>query len=492
MEIAATPEVGDPIFPNPLEKFFKAEPTVEDTDAYEEVPVMDNPADGEQVTHINTVLRYNTLKRDRTNIYSSVTRMMSLIKEVMHNQSTADWEALLKQSLDALSHLDTITQEVNEIKQNTPAAENLKALAYQERIANNITKIQSHIRALKLGQKEGIEHTYQALEPETPQIATADVAAQALANAREKLRLEQQAQKLVDAKQQLDAQVATAAAAAAAAQAPPFAAAAMGGATPPVPDKLDALVNLLTTLVTQRAPPGVDPPTGPGGPPAPPVVKDYEGLKPIEIPQFSGDTTEYHLFKRLFEAGHNYRNLDKTTLTLILLRNLEGPAFKLAQSKLTTKVDDASYQQIWDALELRYGGSYNEDMTIAERFNKLPGMSTLEFEEVERTFNAFQEQHEYYDRHDPDALRRERSLLNKQAKSKFTVELGNKYIKWCAHKEVAENFSSILDWLKVEYETALKAEREFGGTSAQKSRDSWKSHFDSRTRAQHPEADQDE
>ena len=465
------PNVGVPIFPNPLENFFKAEPTAEDMDIYEEMPAVKEPVDRQQQKHVDAVIRYNTLKRDRTNIYSSATKMMNLIQKVMANRPLADWEALLKQALTAQKNLDVITEEVNQININTSAAEKMKALTYQERIASNIAKIQSHIQALKLGVKEGIEHTFQALEPELPQIGTADVAAQAKANAQEKARLAQQAQQILDAKKVLDAQVAAAAA-------NQFGATASGGAPATLPDKLDTLVNMLGALLTRAPPPGLDPFGAPTGPPAAAasVVKDYRGLKPIEIPTFSGDTTEYHLFKKIFEAGHNYRNLDKTTLTLLLTSHLKGPALKLARSKLTSQVNDASYKQVWDALELRYGGTYNEDMTIAEKFNKLPGISTLEFKEVERTFNAFQEQHEYYVRKDPDSLSREQSALNKQAKAKFTVELGNKYIKWCGRQGVNENFNSLLAWLSEEYKSGLKSQREFGHSTFEKGRRD-KDHF---------------
>ena len=477
MSITPTPKLGVPLFPNPLENFFKAEPTAEDTDIYEEMPVVKEPIDRQQQKTVDAVIHYNTLKRDRTNIYSSATRMMNLIQKVMANRPLADWEALLKQALLAQSNLSVITQELNKINVNTSAAENLKSIAYQERISGNIAKIQSHIHALQLGVKEGIEHTFQALEPELPRIGTADVAAQAKANALEKARLADQAQKIIDAKAKLDAQIAQAAAAtqatAAASATFPFAAVASGGAPPTLPDKLDTLVNMLGALLTRAPPPGGDPFTGTGAP-APAsggaVLKDYRGLKPIEIPTFSGDTTEYHLFKKYFEAGHNYRNLDKTTMTLLLTSHLRGPALKLANSKLTNKVNDDSYKQVWDALELRYGGSYNEDMNIAEKLNKLPPMLTLEFKEVERTFNALQEQHEYYLRKDPDSLRREQSALNKQAKSKFTVELGNKYLKWCELKGLIENFNSILEWLQSEYKSGLKSQREFGHSTGEKGR----------------------
>ena len=106
------PNVGVPIFPNPLENFFKAEPTAEDMDIYEEMPAVKEPVDRQQQKHVDAVIRYNTLKRDRTNIYSSATKMMNLIQKVMANRPLADWETLLKQALTAQKNLDVITEEM--------------------------------------------------------------------------------------------------------------------------------------------------------------------------------------------------------------------------------------------------------------------------------------------------------------------------------------------------------------------------------------------
>ncbi len=44
METTGTPAVGNPIHPNPLEGYFKAQPTAEEIDHYEEVPVAETPS----------------------------------------------------------------------------------------------------------------------------------------------------------------------------------------------------------------------------------------------------------------------------------------------------------------------------------------------------------------------------------------------------------------------------------------------------------------
>ena len=116
---------------------------------------------------------------------------------------------------------------------------------------------------------------------------------------------------------------------------------------------------------------------------------DYRGLKPIEIPSFSGDTSEYHFFRKSFEAAHDYRKLPKTAMALLLKSHLRGPASELAQMKLKNKIDEASYDQIWKVLDGRYGGDYNETASITEQFNQLPVLQTLDFEDLERTYHSF-------------------------------------------------------------------------------------------------------
>ena len=229
---------------------------------------------------------------------------------------------------------------------------------------------------------------------------------------------------------------------------------AMGGVAKPI--TMEEVANLLSRIVAP-----------PAAPAEPTPEKDYRGLKPIEIPSFSEDTAEYHFFRKSFEAAHNYRNLDKTTMALLLQSHLRGPASRLAQDMLKNNIDETSYDIIWDALERRYGGSYNETASITEQFNQLPVLQTLKFEDLERTFSSFELQKDYYARYDPEALINEKSLLNIVAKRKLAVPLGRKYLRWCREQKVLKNFNTIYDWLKIEYQDSLEAEREFSPVSTE-------------------------
>ena len=429
METTGIPAVGIPIHPNPLEGYFKAQPTAEEIDQYEAVPVAETPSQ-QHTEYVDHIMRYNTLKRDRTNIYSSITKMTNLINRVMKNKTIKEWEVLLKKAEETKQILWIITRDLNKVNLKTTKEENMKSLLYQERIEMTIAKITSHIRALMMGIEECIEKTTQALEPEQPQGGAASLEAQALAQA----------------------------------QASAFAAPIpqMRGAGTDEPITLATLANLLGSVLKREPPPSAtaDKPVG-----------DYRGLKPIEVPTFSGDTLEFHYFKKAFEAAHDYRKLPKTTLALLLKNHLKGPAGRLAQDEMRNKVDDTSYDAIWEALDNRYGGKFNETMAITESFNKLPMLVALDFKDLEKTCNTFKLQKNYYEREDPSALRSEKHLFNIQAKSKLSVELGNKYVRWCDDKDKLRNFNSLLEWLNIRYQSALECEREFGHPPADRNRD---------------------
>ena len=416
---------GNPIHPNPLEKFFQAQPTAEETDSYADIPEINQPnAEQQQLIEVST--RYNRLKRDRTNIYSSITKMTNNINKVMANRTVKDWNLLLQRANEAKQTLWNITQELNKISTGITKEENVKAFRYQKTIESTIAKITSHIQALVMGLDECIAQTTRDLEPEQPQGA-AGLEAQRAAGILPLLT--------------------------------------EGGETAKDREMMQTLINLFGNM-TRHVPPPIAAPTTPAQP-----LKDYRGLKPIEIPCFSGDTLEYHYFKKAFEAAHDYRNLDKTTLALLLKSHLKGQASRLAQDELRNKIDDTSYDIIWETLEARYGGSYNETIAITEQFNKLPMLTSFEFKELERTHNSFKLQRNYYERYDESSLKNEKSMLNIQAKSKLSVELGNKYMEWCADRDKLENFNTMLDWLKTKYDFALKSEREYGRASGAKSRD---------------------
>ena len=234
------------------------------------------------------------------------------------------------------------------------------------------------------------------------------------------------------------------------------AAAAMGG-VPPKPVTGEEIAKFFANMM---APPAAAA-TAASAPAAPIPEKDYRGLKPIEIPNFDGDTSEYHFFKKSFKAAYDYRNLDKTTMALVLKSHLRGQASQYAQNELINEIDDTSYDIIWATLDNRYGGSYNETASITEQFNQLPVMRTMDFVDLDRTYHSFKVQKNYYVKYEPETLENEMSMLNTLAKSKLTVPLGSKYIRWCQEKKVLKNFNSLVDWLKFRYEVALESEREY-------------------------------
>ena len=401
---------------NPLEDLFKATATEADEDELEQEPQHLFPTD-EQVEQLKSIQHRNRLRKARTNIYSSITKMTMNINNVMAGRGKDEWEDLEDRAARANDKLWKFTNDLKNSGFQIPEMENAKVVQYSLEIESLIAKIKVHIRALELGSATCTAATAQAMEPPGAIIS-------------------------------------------------PF---AQNEAMMRMFSKLDAT---LTNLVPRKDEP------------------DYRGLKPIEIPSFDGDTSEFHYFRKSFEAAHNHRNLDKTTMALHLKSYLRGPADKLARAYLNNQINETSYDIIWETLERRYGGSYNETASITEQFNELEMMTKLDFKDLERTYDSFKLQSDYYARHDPDSLTNEESLLNTLAKSKLTVELGDKYVRWCDAKKLPRNFDSILKWLNIRYAAALECESQFGNPSSRKSREKRKPHKDSRTR--HPESYQDE
>ena len=405
--VAPPPEV--PIVENPLENFFKAEPTAEEQDELRQVPVIPRPTEEER-TVLDATKYVNQLKRDRTNIYSSITRMTNSINNVMAGRDLDDWKTLEVRAKEANINLWYITQELNKTPFPITDAENQKAAKYGNTIQSSIAKIKAHIQALETGIDACIETTTQALEPEDGGADDED--------------------------------------------------GAVGGAAPHDRELMNTLIKLVNNMSKNKPP-----------------VSDYRSLKPVEIPIFSGDTTKYHYFKEAFKAAHDWRKLDKKMLALQLQTYLKGPALKLAQDRLKDKITNDSYDMIWRELEHRYGGSYNEDASITEQFDKLPVLKTLNCKELEKTYDMFQIQQEYYNRVDRLALDNPKSVLNKLAKAKLTVELGGKYVQWCTEKGLPQNFRSMTEWLKVKYEVSLIANREYSHLSDEKFGDRGKARY---------------
>ena len=407
----------NPILENPLETLFAPNPTLEEFDTEIREPFKIQPTSTQlEIDAVRDVHRINRLKKDRSNIYSSITKMTKSIINVMNGKSNRDWKDLERRALQASENLWKITTDLHDAAINISDEEDDKMTKYSNLLDSHIAKIKAHVRSQITGIPNFILATEKAFKPDPDPTTDED-------------------------ENDMNGYFDRAAAAPAADQ------------TMVMQEMYKSLIKLNKKTDT----------------PAKKPDSDYRSLKPVEIPTFGGDTMKYHYFKEAFKAAHDWRNLSNTMLALQLQSYLKGPALKLCEDNLKNKIDETSYNTIWEALENRYGGSFNEDAYITEQFDKLPVLHQLSFKDLERTYDMFKIQSDYYTRTDRAALNNTRSLLNKQAKSKLTVDLGYKYITWTEEKRLPKNFASMLEWLKVNYKTAQESNREYSHSAEEKS-----------------------
>ena len=406
----------DPILENPLEDFFEADVTQEEMDFQVKEPFKLNQAStAEQRERVRNVHKINRLKKDRSNIYSSITKMTKTIMNVMNGKGQRDWEELQQRAITAGENLWDITDQLHKQNIEISPEEDAKFRKYEALLESHIAKIKSHVRSQRSGIANLMLATEKAFKPE-PEHQRDGMNDYAEENGGDADGEEQNANQAMVMQQMFQ-----------------------------------SLLKLNKQIKPDKKP-----------------DSDYRSLKPIEIIPFSGDTMKYHYFKESFKTAHDWRNLPKTMLALQLQSHLKGPALKLCQDHLKNTIDETSYEKIWEALENRYGGSFNEDASITEQFEKLPVLRSLNFKELERTYDAFKLQSDYYHREDRNALNNTKSLLNKQAKAKLTVELGYKYIAWCAESGLPKNFASMLEWLNVNYKFAQESNREYNHSAEDK------------------------
>ena len=410
-----------PIMVNPLEEFFNPDPTQEEIDVDVEEPFkLNKNSTPDERTIIRHVHRINRLKKDRTNIYSSITKMTKTIVRVMNGRDERAWIELEAKASRSTETLWDITRELHDAGIAISDEEDEKFNRYSALLESHIAKIRAHIRSQATGIPNLILATEKAFKPEPEQRGDG---MNAYLGADEEEQDQDQGQ---------------------------------AG----LPDQLmKTFIKMFDKMAAAK-------PKKP--------ESDYRSLKPVEIPNFTGDTTKYHYFKEAFKAAHDWRKLDNKMLALQLQSYLKGPALKLAQDRLKDQITETSYEEIWEELENRYGGSFNEDASISEQFNRLPVLRSFNCKDLEKTYDAFKIQANYYHRYDPHSLHNTRCMLNKMAKEKLSVELGTIYVIWCTEKRLPQSFASMLEWLKVRYEASQVGEREFNHSKDERQTDRYR------------------
>ena len=156
----------EPEFENPLDTFFKGEPTQIEEDTPKVVPI-NLPPTQDNANELKKIHYFNRLKKDRSYIYSSITKMTTSIKNIMKDATEADWKRLEKRAEDANKNLWTITKELSDTMIPIKPEEHEKAAKYSATLEANIAKIKAHIRALDTGINACIYATAKALHLES-------------------------------------------------------------------------------------------------------------------------------------------------------------------------------------------------------------------------------------------------------------------------------------------------------------------------------------
>ena len=188
---------------------------------------------------------------------------------------------------------------------------------------------------------------------------------------------------------------------------------------------------------------------------------NYKGISNLEIKPFKGDEAEYHFFRENFKASVAGKNLPNHFLALHLQQYLRGPALKLIRVHLHADINDRSYDRAWEILEDRYGGRFREEAYIAEQFTTTAPLKNFSYKELERMYDTFTLQYDYYQKVNKNELTSPYSMLTRLAKLKFTSNQSTKFIVFCKSKSMPETFDSLYKWIKDRYKVVQKSDREY-------------------------------
>ena len=212
----------------------------------------------------------------------------------------------------------------------------------------------------------------------------------------------------------------------------------------------------------------------PDDPPDPPGVRskkkepDYRGLDKLELIKFSGNESGYQRFKVSFISAHENRELGNKWLALKLEKSLTDRPLELVQKYLSAGLNDSTYKEMWDLLDSRFGGAAVEDAYIVAEFKKAGVLKSNSLKELERMFDVFNIQSNYYQKSDADSLKSETSFITQMAREKLNYKHSTEFVKFILLKGKKNCFASILEWLEQKFKVAQITERQFCQASTSK------------------------
>lgn len=353
------------------------------------------------------------LKKVRTTSYRCITKMSKMLPTDTSTKDLAYWKSLLEKLSNERDRLIDITLKLKTYEPDTPESEKVKATQYLKTLSSTMANVADYITAAELNFESSMELARDCLKRGVRLSDPSELESTLLA---EYARVNREL------------------------------------------DKLNRKIHLGSDSSSKELEP------------------NYQGLKRIEPKKFGGDESTFHFWKEQFLASVKGRNLDKTHLALMLYDCLEGKAEKACHNHVRARIDHHTYDLMWEVLEKRFGGDYREDQFVTDQFEKTVPLREFSLKELERMYDIFSVQQNYYNRLDKNALTNPRSLLMKQAKRKFTSEQSFDYLKYIQDTKKSDCFQSLVQWLDQKLTFVQRAEREFLNTKPHLSNDKSKNH----------------
>jgi hypothetical protein len=464
-------------FPNELFDFCGAEENVE------EVRLIDIPygkgKTREEEEHILNCVKVNELKKARAKIYASITRGEKTLMRMVQSTHAGDWEIFQSKMKGSFETLTQIMDNLQMIGFARAKGEDEKYLGYTSRLKKMIAKI-DHIMATQAANIPGMIKTLidqyakeendfceslvdpstndPWLEDQTRKDAADQQAKASDFNAR-MLRFRTQSAG-TSGMPSLTKRPASSGTQGAYAQAGAQFGAQFGGQQP------QFFPNPPPPLRPQGQPPQQNFPQQNFGAQAAAGFQmrpqaNYHGIPKVKVNTFDGEASEFQRFKLTFHAAYDDRNLPPKHLALLLESSLKSRPLTIISEYMRTCIDDLSYDRMWELLEERYGGKNVEDAFTITMFKSAPQIKNGSLKEVERLYDVFSVQHNYYTANDPESLERERSMLFQYGKEKLSTEFSMKFIRFTDKHDCVPNFTALMLFMKAEFLFAQTRENLF-------------------------------
>ena len=174
---------------------------------------------------------------------------------------------------------------------------------------------------------------------------------------------------------------------------------------------------------------------------------NYQGLVKTKNDNFSGDASQYSLWRQKFFLSHENRNLSNVYKAQAFHNLLRGEAREAVDIFISTKWDDSTFDNMTTCLDQRYGNRHIQARCIQDKLLLTPTLELMSLQTLQDFYGVVTVQVTYYTQIQPEAIELPDSPLYTQVRAKISDDIFMKFVEWKNDRGYNSTLIILQKWL---------------------------------------------